>query len=785
MFRHYLTVAFRNLRKYKNQTLISVVGLAVGFTCFAMAMLWIRYEMTYDSFHKNADRMYCVYQSDAYSPNGASRETPFPLAAYLKETFPEVVNATVIDKSFARGRNIEVEGVSYPIDDIIVDSSFFNMFDAKIIAGNRDFLIPRTKNVAITQEKARQLFGKENPIGKIVNLWGESTICAVVAGYPKRSNYPFDFLCPNNYVSSASVNGKSVPVPESMFNWDISHAHTVIELAPGIDVEAFKKKLYELKIEKASYNVIEKMTLMPLTEVHYKDPTVEREVKFQHILLFALAGSLVILCTLFNYLTLFTCRFRIRQKELALRTVCGASGRSLFTLLSVEFILSLTVALLLGLSFIQIALVPFRALSDVKLELSAIYLESILYIAALILFSLLLFLLVLLIFRRRSLNVVMRKGNTNLFRKMSIVAQLIISIGFAFCTMVILKQMYYLHNSTDLGFEFKDHGYAVINSKDIDADVLEDHIKQIPEITETVKSMESLVLNFAGTHSISEWEGKSAGDEPVAIGMMGLSAQYMKFYKLRLLEGQMTMTEGGDKFDILINETAVKAFGWDKPVGKIFGDYIVRGVVKNIYNFTPTNVAKPMLYGYQPYDDDRGWRTVLFKYREGTWDTCRGKLERLFKEKFPEILSSIAIYNEEEQYDKFLKSENVLLKLLSFVSLVCLIICIFGFVSLVSLTCEERRKEIAIRKINGATMHDILSIFFKEYFLLLVAGAVIAFPVGYYIMRRWLEQYVIQTPVSAWIYLSILFVLILVIVLCVGWRVYKASVENPADVIKQ
>ncbi|MDR3309645.1 MAG: FtsX-like permease family protein, partial [Tannerella sp.] len=108
----------------------------------------------------------------------------------------------------------------------------------------------------------------------------------------------------------------------------------------------------------------------------------------------------------------------------------------------------------------------------------------------------------------------------------------------------------------------------------------------------------------------------------------------------------------------------------------------------------------------------------------------------------------------------------------------------FGFVSLVSLTCEERRKEIAIRKINGATMFDILNIFFKEYFSLLIAGAVVAFPIGNYIMRTWLEQYVIQTSIPVWIYLSILMALIVVIVLCVGWRVYKASVENPADVIK-
>jgi ABC-type antimicrobial peptide transport system permease subunit len=132
-----------------------------------------------------------------------------------------------------------------------------------------------------------------------------------------------------------------------------------------------------------------------------------------------------------------------------------------------------------------------------------------------------------------------------------------------------------------------------------------------------------------------------------------------------------------------------------------------------------------------------------------------------------------------------LKSENALIKLLTLVSVICVLICVFGFVSLVSLTCEERRKSIAIRKINGATIGDILSMFAKEYFLLLIIGAVIAFSIGYYVMQRWLENYVKQTSLSAWIYLAITLVLALVIVLCVGWQVYRASVENPAEVVKK
>ena len=165
------------------------------------------------------------------------------------------------------------------------------------------------------------------------------------------------------------------------------------------------------------------------------------------------------------------------------------------------------------------------------------------------------------------------------------------------------------------------------------------------------------------------------------------------------------------------------------------------------------------------------------------WDVAKEKIEQLIQKEYTGL--EYKLYNTEEEFNKFLKSENALIKLLSFVSAICILICVFGFVSLVSLTCEERRKAIAIRKINGATVGDILAIFAKEYFLLLLLGAAIAFPAGYIIMKGWLEQYVKQTSIPAWIYLSIIFVMALIIVLCVGWQVYRASVENPAEVVKK
>jgi hypothetical protein len=358
--------------------------------------------------------------------------------------------------------------------------------------------------------------------------------------------------------------------------------------------------------------------------------------------------------------------------------------------------------------------------------------------------------------------------------------------------------MYYLCNSTDLGFSLKNRGAISLglgyeDFKEIE--VLNDKIKQIPEIKETVTRYHPLLSKQGGWSSsqIFDWDGKSGNVEYINIFIDAFSEEYAKFYEFELIEGEFLKEDflrdsaymSGDRKveDVLINESAAKIFGWDKAVGKSFlGAYSrckVKGVIKDIHRFSPTIAARPFYYLQKSTISP--W--ILFKYEEGSRKACMKKINRIIEKEFPGIFFGYSWM--EEEYDKYLKSENTLLAILTVVSLVCVIICVFGFVSLVSLTCEERRKEIAIRKINGAAVKDILDIFFREYLILLAVGALTAFPAGYIIMKRWLENYVIQTEMSAWVYLSILLALITVIVMCVGGRVYRTCRENPVNAINR
>jgi hypothetical protein len=426
----------------------------------------------------------------------------------------------------------------------------------------------------------------------------------------------------------------------------------------------------------------------------------------------------------------------------------------------------------------------FVEISGIRTESLSIYFESLIYIAGVIAISLLTFILSISILRRRTLNAAIRSGNKKLFRKISIATQLIVSIGFAFCSIVIVKQMYYLHN-TDLGFAFKDRGSVILTGRiGVDISVLYNKMQQIPEITETVRCYSALIPNMRVGFRVSQWDEQPENPEPVSVELQYVSEQFLTHYDIKVIEGE-TLSDKDSESLVLINEAMAKTLGWHKSVGKSFVSgnnvsYKVKGVIKNIYSSAPTVPAKPVLYSITP--KERSQTAIMFKYNKDKWKSCKEKIEAIIKADYPDNMPMF--YNMEEEYDKFLKSENALLKILSLVSLVCMIVCVFGFVSMVSLTCEERRKEIAIRKIHGATIKDILDIFFKEYLTLLVIGALVAFPAGYLIMKRWLENYVLQTEISTWIYATILLTLIMAIVLCVGRKVYKTSHENPANSVK-
>ena len=785
MIKHCLKIAIRNLVKYKVQSAVSILGLAVGFVCFSLSLYWIHYEMTYDHFRQDADRIYMVRTNDEYTEGKISTRVPYSLAAYLAQHFPDIAVAAPFHLISER---ISVNDKYQDAVFSSADSAWMNLMDIRIIKGNRNFMLPKDNaEIAITEEAAKKWFRTEDPIGKEVKMLRRTKkICAIVQAENRHTNFPFDFI------------GN----PELGKTWWYITWNILIKVKPDTDIEELESKINanlpaELKqVTSTRKTGIERIILTPLSKLHYaKDFRNNKEagITFQYIIYFSIAGILIITCALINYLTLFINRMRVRQREMALRMIHGANIRSLVSLLTVEFLLLLACAVTTGFLLIEICFSSFIELTGIDAAKSSLYGETFLFIGLISLIILTAIIGLLYILYHRSLHLSLRyntgRSTGTQLRRGSIVLQLFVCLSFIGCTVLINQQLDYLRHR-DLGLEIKNRGsFSVMG--DMDYTPLIKKIKELPMITEVMQpDYYPIVSQLTAIGQFDNWEGLDIPiDTPVPVKLFLGKEDFFRFYDITLLAGEW-LDDLSTYEDIIINESLARRMGWSpqEAIGKhIIQSYItytIVGVVKDCHYGAPTLPIPHtgFLVGEQMGLMQRS-AGILFKYKEGTWNECRKALEHLYQtECSPENI--LRLNSEEEVYNNYLRSEEMLTRLLSFASLVCILTAMFGIYSLVTLTCEQRRKEIAIRKVNGATVWNILLLFFREYLIMLCIAALFAFPITYVIIKQWILNYVRQVSISPLPFILIFIGLALTVIAGISWRVWKAANENPAEVIK-
>ena len=772
MIIHYLKIAWRNLWKYKTQSAICIVGLAVGFVCFALSALWIHYETTYDSSYEGADRMYLVYKKDILSKSGYSIGLPYSVSTWLKRDMPDV-EATCAFSWGAKGILVGENGRKIEGGDLQADSCFMNLFGLSVLKGNYDFLSVKDK-IALTEEYAMQLFGSTDVLGRKVKLNErmELSVCAVVEGSGEHTSFPFSYWY--NHID---------PVWHDQCAYNV--CMVVIKLREGVSLEAFQQKFdrYVGRLtEKQGKAVLEGCRFIPLSRYHYASFNEERTIRFNYLVLFAGVGLLVILSSLFNYLMLFVSRMRMREREIELRKACGSSRMRLFLLFMTEYLLVIVFAGLVGMVLIELLLPLFRNVSGVTggvYASSLAYFMGILLVSALCLFPFI---------RYRERGYIRR---LDVFRKASVFFQLLVSMLFICCVSVLLKQVIHLRHA-DIGWERKN--LAVFDYM-YPQDDFEQIAKRVGQLSYTQVLLKGHLGLFHAqmrmASSIDDWEGKQDSDASVNIEFIPEGETFMRFYGLKLQEGDYPKAGANE---IVLNESAVRALGIHKIVGKSVHMTnkwcTVTGIVKDFHTTAPTVPVNPIALTGEAHEAEIDGIRVVYsgdclavRYHEGKGEELQAYVDRMMAEDYPDVRYRLT--DIEEAYDRYLQSEYLLLKLLVFVSVVCMVVSLFGIYSLVTLACRQRRKEIAVRKINGATVSDILLIFVKEYFLLLTSAALVAFLIGYILMKHWLEQYVEQTEISVWLFLLIYIGMALVVCLSIGSRVWEAVRQNPAEVIKE
>ena len=794
MLLHYLSLAWQQLVKYRLQSFVSIVSLAIGFACFALASMWIKYETTYDAFHRDAENLYVLMF-------GKSTASPSKLETRLLHELPQLEQLSIIYELYADSINgLDWRESRRQGEWCMTDTNFVSLVGFQLKEGTTSF-VRNPNEVAISSEMAARLWGDESPIGKeliIVDAGYRQNriVTAVFDKWGRHSNFSFDFvsrMAPDRPHRSGSHNL-------------VAMAH----ISPKADVEELNRRLGEIELYESGMFHEDKLCMRPITKLRHFTTWYEQSArtKLHHIYLFALASGLLIVCGLLNYLTMFINRLFIRKREMALRTVFGATGRDLTLQFLTEYGLLLIIAMGIGLMTISLSAEWFLTMTSLPRDMGYIHRESLIYLLLVTVVSLLISLPAIWYFRRQSLqSSITGMGALTryyIFRRFSVSLQIAISIFCIFCTVVFMKQLDSMR-SNDIGFELDNRmmwrypSWSDGINWDEAKEGLYHFVKQCPEVDTVFTTGWPLFPVSGGSIEKISIEDNLDLKEFIEIEEKAIYDELINFYGLQLVEGRW-LDEGETDDNILVNEALVHRIGWKDAVGKKIYSYTgqhftydgriknsyhertIVGVVKDMLVGTPTTPATPTMYYINPYLHLAEWRYIFLKYKPGMKESLRNKVQSYYKEHDLSYDPDTWI-DFEERYDHYLRSELNLQKLLNIITSVCILIALFGVWSMIMLTCEQRRKEIAVRKVFGATTKDILDMFIVEYMALQAVAALVAFPIGYACMKPWLEQYVVQTEISWWIYVGIFMAVALLVALCVGWRVWKTATAHPADEI--
>ena len=797
MITHNLTIAFRNLLKYKTQSVISIVGLAIGLATYSLSSIWLRYETTYDTHWPDAERIYQVGGWKENELEKFERYTSLLTPNRLKEQFPEVATSC----AFCH-REVTEKGKKVWL--LKADTAYTQVFPMTILQGNDQFLHD-TRLAGITESAAKRLFGTTEVLGETLSIKEEMTICALLKDNEGHSNYPYDII-----VSSKDERA----------SWGMHMAITIAKLVPNVNVEKLNEKLKKHELIEEILNPVlgniksvskNPYIAIPLSDMHYTYPSCSDAIRLEHIRLFNAVGLIVVACALLNYLILYIIRLYIRRRERALRRANGASEWSLLAMTMTELLILAGCAFFVGMMIVELLFRPFKDLTDMTESIGFLYRESALYMAGVILISILLASVVLFAQQRHSLRAALQPissgGRFFSFRRLGIAVQLFVSILVMFATITLQKQLYHLHHSPDMGFTNMDvvvaEGWITQTNEEVDP-----MMEEIPYIRYYKTENYPFDTSIRYGNSNISFEDEKGEIHSIESKNYSISLDAYTVFGMQTIVGK-SPTETDHENTAWVNEAFVAKLGM-KPAevigksirfdgvsiyknGKVIpkSNLVIRGVVKDI-QLSPILPSVPTYYQISEVTIKESWRNMIERHRFFTTsikdmnvleDSIRNHLKRRIPGAEGKYIH-LKCYTVRQQIEEALQSERILLKLLGIASGVCILITLFGIFSMVKLSCERRRKEIAIRKVHGAKVKDIVGLFAKEYGILLIVSSAVAFPVGYAVMKSWLQTYVIQTPFSWWIYASILLSIALLITLCVGYLIWKAANENPADVVK-
>ena len=809
MIRNYLKVAWRNLVKNKTFSLINIVGLAIGLSCFLLIALYVLNELSYDRFNKKADRIYRINSDILFG--GVEQKLPVTsdmMGPILKKDYPQVEQYVRIYN--ADGAKLIRKGNDFINEPNVahVDSMFFEVFTMPAIEGDTKTALYEPNTVVMSASSALKYFGTTNAVGRIIETNDDSStvykVTAVVKDIPKNSHMNFDFffsmdnadyewgkLTSHNFHTYLLLQKDANPDDfKGIFRQYIQNyvVPDVKHMMNITNIEEFEKTGNKLEY-----------SIMPLTKVHlYSNRHFEITAggNVQYVYIFSAVALFILIIACINFMNLTTARSANRAKEVGIRKVLGTERKKLVIQFLTESTLMTLLSLSIAIILAYLVLPMFNDVAGKSLSIKDIFSP--------VLFPLLIalpFAVGLLagsypaFFLSRFQPIEVLKGKLNLgsksggLRSVLVVFQFAVSIILIIGTVIIYRQINFIQTK-NLGFS-KDQVLIINNAFALGSsrDAFKNELAQLPGVTSGSFSGYLPVANSA--RSDNTFSKESVLDSKSGLNMQNwvVDYDYIPTMGMQITKGRNFSKDFvSDSSAVIINETCAQILGYDDPIGKtiyaVLGHqaqetipYKIVGVVKNFHFESLRKPIAPLLM-------QMGRSTYLasFKVDAEKIPSILQVAESKWKAMAPQMPFSYRFLDE--SFDDMYRSEMRVGKIALIFSILAILIACLGLFGLATFMAEQRTKEIGVRKVLGASVGNIVSMLSRDFIRLVIISSVVAFPLAWWFMNKWLQDFAFRVNIGWWIFFVAAIIALLIALITVCYQAIRAAVANPVKSLR-
>lgn len=788
MLKNYIKIAWRNLYKNKVFSLIHILGLTIGITVCVMIFVYVLNEFSYDSFHKNGKNIYRIMRGyDPAKPRAPYMSGPYGNALRndyanqiqdLVAILPSNDLITFGEKSFTE-RNI-----------FYADADFFKMFSFQLIKGNALTALKEPKSIVLTESTAKKYFGNADPMGKVVKVdkQYQYKVTGIAKDVPSNSHLYFDVIMPlSNFYH------------EPFFNvWANNNSYIYMQLKPGVKPEqlertfpAFMQKYMRKDMEHMRVNF--DLALTPLKDIYFEQGVVFDGVKHgdkKVVYIFISVAVLIMLIACINFLNLSTIRAAERSKEVGLRKVLGALRNHLMMQFIGESILLTLISCVLAIGLLFLLMPWYNSILGYELTVQWTSAPIYLFLLSLVLIVGFvsggypaLFISAFSPIQALKGKLKFGKG-ASFFRQSLVVVQFSISVMLIIGTIVIMKQMSYVKNKS-LGYD-KDQLVTVR----IDNDEIYNHRRLFQSVLENNGNIESVSLMAGEPGGFYDTNGFEVEDKPATwrARTSYTDAEYLKTLGLKVIAGRgfsrQFATDSAEA--AIINRTAAKDLGFtpDQAVGKwiknTYRDSVRRHIVGVVEDFNYLSLKQTLdpLVITQAEDS----RVAVIKIKAGNIKAGMEAIKQAYAQVAPVYPFEYSFLNQ--QFDKAYRSDIRQQTILSAFAGVAIFIACLGLFGLASFSAAKRTKEIGVRKVLGSSVQNIIILLSKDILKPVLIATIIAMPVGYFLMNKWLQNFAYRISMQWWIFVLAAVLTTLIAVLTISYNALRAALANPVKSLR-